>query len=85
MKRCSSFTCWTDYPFSQLGDEAYKPSPIRHVRVISYDGSRYAFIEVDGITANVKSCYLYSNRSRQYVGSKFVNRRKLERMTAKRS
>ena len=79
MKRCKNITCWTDYPFKELGDEPYKPAPIRHVRVIGYDGNKYASIIVEGIESSVKWGYLYRNAGR--LGCvKTISRRKLERM-----
>lgn len=42
MKKVKHITCWTDYPFVELGDAPGKPAPIRHVNVYSYDGNKYA-------------------------------------------
>lgn len=79
MKRCVNITCWTDYPFEELGDKAYEEAPIRRARVTSYDGDKYASIIVEGIELSVKRFYLYRKPSRLCVG-KTINRRKLERM-----
>ena len=81
MKQCKHITCWTDYPFVELGDEPYKPAPIRHVNVISFDGNKYATISFDncGDVLSVKAGYLYSQRGR-YGQVRTVNFRKLERM-----
>lgn len=84
MKRCKTITCWTDYPFTELGDEPYKTAPIRHVNVISYDGNKYACVSFEntGDFLHVKAGYLYSKPGR--LGQvKAVNRRKLERMLPK--
>ena len=54
MKRCKNITCWTDYPFTELGDISGKKAPIRHVHVTSYDGDKYATVIVDGIESSVK-------------------------------
>ena len=81
MKRCKTITCWTDYPFEQLGDVPYKPAPIRHVNVITYDGNKYAKVSFEGCGdwLEVKAGYLYRQRGR--LGQvKAVNLRKLERM-----
>ena len=84
MKRCKTITAWTDYPFRQLGDEAYKKAPVRHVNVISYDGDKYAKVSFAGCGdwLEVKACYLYRQRGRSGQ-VKTINRRKLERMAAR--
>jgi hypothetical protein len=84
MKRCKTITCWTDYPFVQLGDEPFKKAPIRHVNVLSYDGDRYVKVSFEdcGDVLEVKAGYLYRKPGRSgWV--KQVNRRKLERMIRK--
>jgi hypothetical protein len=84
MKRCKTITCWTDYPFTELGDESYKPAPIRHVNVVRYDGNKYVTVSFEntGDFLYVKAGYLYSKPGR--LGQvKAVNRRKLERMLLK--
>ena len=55
MKRCKYITCWTDYPFNG------EPSRIRHVRVLAYDGDKYATVQdlQTGEIEQVKSGYLY--------------------------
>ena len=55
MKRCHNITCWTDYPFND------EPSRIRHVRVLCYDGDKYATVrDLDtGEIEHVKAGYLY--------------------------
>lgn len=80
MKRCRNITCWTDYPFTQLGDIPYQKAPIRRVGVIRYDMDKYATVALpDGSHASVKCGYLYSQPGR--LGQvKTINRRKLERM-----
>lgn len=81
MRRCQNVTAWTDYPFAQLGDPAYQKAPIRHVRVLAYDGDKYASVVVDGQheAFPVKRCYLYSKPGR--LGEvRLVSKRKLERM-----
>ena len=50
---------YTDYPFVELGDEPYKPAPIREVEILSYDGDKYCKILVEGVGTEVKSGYLY--------------------------
>ena len=80
MKRCKNITAWTDYPFEELGDIAYQPAPLRRVRVISYDGNKYATIAIKGteVVTTVKWFYLYRAPGRLgYV--KPLARRKLER------
>lgn len=79
MKRCKTITCWTDYPFVELGDAPGKQAPIRHVNVISYDGDKYAKISFAdcGDVLEVKAGYLYRHAGR-YSRVKTVNRRKLE-------
>lgn len=81
MKRCKNVSAWTDYPFIELGDIPYKPAPIRHVLVLSYDQNKYAKIYVEGhdLVTEVKWGYLFGQAGR--LGKvKQINRRKLERM-----
>lgn len=81
MRKCKHITCWTDYPFVELGDEPGKMAPIRHVNIISYDGNKYAKVSFEncGDILDVKTGYLYSKRGR-YGQVKCVNPRKIERM-----
>lgn len=84
MKRVRFITCWTDYPFVELGDVPHQPAPIRHVNVISYDGDKYVTVsfENNGSVLSLKAGYLYSQPGR--LGQvRRVNRRKLERMLPK--
>ena len=69
MRRCGPFTCWTDYPMVALGDEPLKPAPIRRVRVLGYDGNKYANIQVLGTEVFdwIKCGYLYSQPGRMYA------------------
>lgn len=85
VKRCKNITCWTDYPFKELGDIPYQKAPIRRVRVLSYDMNKYATIQLpDGQVSSVKWGYLYSQPGR--CGEvKTINRRKLERMLCTRT
>lgn len=81
MKRCKNITCWTDYPFTELGDVAGKEAPIRRVRAVSYDQDKYVKVKVLGysLTTDVKRGYLYRTPGR--LGEvKNVTRRKFERM-----
>jgi len=81
MKRCKTITAWTDYPFVELGDVPRQLAPIRHVKVISFDGNKYAEVSFAdcGDRLYVKAGYLYRQRGR--LGQvKKVNFRKLQRM-----
>lgn len=55
MKRCHNITCWTDYPFGET------PPRIRHVKVLCYDGDKYATVrDLDtGEIGHVMRAYLY--------------------------
>lgn len=55
---------YTDYPIIELGDEPYKLAPIRKCKIISYDGSLYCMVEVEGVTVEIKSGYLYTMHGR---------------------
>ncbi len=55
---------WTDYPFTQLGDTAYKKAPIREIDVISYDRNKYCKIVVCGIDEEIKAGYVYQSEGR---------------------
>lgn len=82
MKRCKNITCWTDYPFKELGDKPCEIAPIRRVRVMSYDGNKYAYTIVQDIETSVKCGYLYQQSGR-YGTVAVINRRKLERMVTR--
>ena len=75
---------WTDYPFTQLGDEAGKEAPIRPIDVLSYDGDKYCYIVVEGIHTEIKSGYIYNEPGRcQQVKSLTVKQlRELEKKNA---
>lgn len=82
MKRCTTITCWTDYPLIQLGDTPGAKAPIRRVQVLDYDGNKYATVRVIGeprpLLFGIKAGYLYSLPGR--LGRvPNVRRRKLER------
>lgn len=56
---------WTDYPFTELGDEPGKEAPIREVEVLDYDGDKYCTVLTGGgLVAEVKAGYLYTERGR---------------------
>jgi hypothetical protein len=81
MKKCKNVSAWTDYPFVELGDIPFKPAPIRHALVLSYDQDKYAKIYVQGhdLVTEVKWGYLYRKPGR--LGQvKNISRRKFERM-----
>jgi hypothetical protein len=46
MKKCKRVTGWTDYPFDELGDVPGQLAPIRHVKVVGYDGNKYVKVEL---------------------------------------
>ena len=58
----TKFICWTDYPFTELGDAPYVKAPVRQVEVVSYDHNKYCKIWVDGCAhpLEVKAGYLYT-------------------------
>lgn len=68
---------YTDYPFEELGDIAYKGAPVREVKILSYDNDKYCEIEVEGILTEVKSGYLYKSPGR-YGEVPFVEVKDLE-------
>ena len=81
MKRVRKFTCWTDYPFVQLGDVPFQQAPIRRVKILAYDFDKYVAVEPFGHPGQVffvKTGYLYSQPGR-YGHVRCVNRRKIER------
>lgn len=81
MRKCPPFTCWTDYPFLELGDTPGRQAPIRQVLVLSYDGNKYAQLRLGTQYLEVKAGYLYRQKGR--LGQvRQVSRRKLERMYA---
>lgn len=57
---------FTDYPFTELGDTPGVRAPIRCVRLVGFDGNKYAKILVDGHLLEVKAGYLYCDRARRH-------------------
>lgn len=57
---------WTDYPITYLGDAPHQRAPIRKVRVVSWDGDKYAKIHDihSGYFFSTKVGYLYSEPGR---------------------
>lgn len=53
MKKSNNITCWTDYPFEELGDTPNEEAPIRHVRVMHFDGNKYAIVGFIGVEPKV--------------------------------
>lgn len=83
MKQVSKISCWTDYPFTELGDVANQAAPIRQVTVVAYDGDKYATIIFgNNLIKQIKSGYLYTKPVR-FAYATQVNRRKLERLKSK--
>lgn len=56
---------YTDYPLSAFGDEPYKEAPIRECSIVSYDGDKYAVIDVQGVLTEIKAGYVYTAHGRQ--------------------
>lgn len=55
---------WTDYPFTELGDEAYQEAPVREIEVLSYDGDKYCRVMVQGHETEIKAGYIYQKPGR---------------------
>lgn len=55
---------FTDYPIEELGDQPGKRAPVREVAVLSYDGDKYCEVKVEGVTAWVKTGYIYQRPGR---------------------
>lgn len=59
---------YTDYPIAELGDKPRAMAKIRPVRLLGYDGNKYAEVEVfDGVVkvkTEIKAGYLYSKPGR---------------------
>ena len=55
---------WTDYPFDQLQDEAYKKAPVREIEVLSYDEDKYCRVRVCGHEGEIKAGYIYRRNGR---------------------
>jgi hypothetical protein len=83
MRICGQFTCWTDYPFVELGDIAYQKAPIRHVKVLEFDQNKYVTVQLidepNTPVLEVKAGYLYRKHGR-YGQVPHVSLRKIERM-----
>ena len=64
---------FTDYLITELGDKAGKIAPIREVKILSYDGSKYCFVIVEDINLEIKSGYLYHKPGRVTEVSCFMH------------
>ena len=51
---------YTDYPLLHLGDIAGKPAPVRKVKVVAYDGDKYAVCNLNNKSFSIKAGYLYN-------------------------
>jgi hypothetical protein len=72
---------WTDYPILSLGDLYGKKAPVRECTLISYDGDKYCFVSVGGVTELIKAGYIYQERGR-YDEVPPITRRQLKRLPA---
>lgn len=57
-------TLYTDYPFSELGDNVGEIAPIREVLPLEYDGDKYCRVLVSGIESSIKAGYIYTQHGR---------------------
>jgi hypothetical protein len=55
---------YTDYPFTELGDEPNKEAPVREVYLIGFDGDKYVDVLVEGRMSSVKYGYIYREAKR---------------------
>lgn len=55
---------FTDYPILELGDKSGEEAPVRVCEVIKYDQDKYCEVLVDGVTTEIKSGYIYSQKGR---------------------
>jgi len=55
---------WTDYPFTELGDEGGKIAPIREITILEWDRNKYVKIIVEGIQEEIKAGYIYTQPGR---------------------
>lgn len=55
---------WTDYPFTELGDEPGMEAPVRECRVLSYDWNKYCLIKIGEHELTVKIGYVYRKPGR---------------------
>lgn len=70
----TSLNCWTDYPIVELGDRPGARAPIRPCLVLSWDGNKYAQVEIGGITTTFKIFYLYPKPQRWGEGPSINSR-----------
>lgn len=75
---------WTDYPFTWLGDVAFKKAPVRQIEVLSYDGNKYCRIKVEDGEDEIKSGYIYTKEGRYGEVSSLTPKqlKKLEKSTS---
>ena len=59
-----SHRVFTDYPFTELGDEPGIEAPIRECELIAYDGNKYCMIKIHDRILEVKAGYLYNKSGR---------------------
>lgn len=55
---------YTDYPITELGDEEYKEAPVRGCQIKSFDGNKRCIITVEGVSTEIKACYIYKDKGR---------------------
>lgn len=55
---------FTDYPIVELGDVPGKAAAVREVRVLSFDGNKYCYVDVCGVRKEIKAGYLYKSPGR---------------------
>lgn len=65
-----SIQAWTDYPFTELGDEPGQEAPVREITLLSYDGDKYVRVRLpDGQGSEIKAGYCYKSAGRYGVPS----------------
>lgn len=54
----------TDYPIAELGDIPNVEAPVRECEVLTWNRDKYVDVRVDGVLANIKRGYVYSQPGR---------------------
>jgi hypothetical protein len=70
VKAAGFIDAWTDYPVFSLGDTDGPSSPLRRIKVIAYDGDKYARVQVEGLDHPIviKRGYCYTKPERLTMG-----------------
>jgi len=73
---------YTDYPICELGDAPGKVAPIRECEVVTYDGDKYCYVNIQGLSLSIKRGYLYTTPARLEDGAEPIDVSLIHNFTA---